>query len=146
MKQYLILALLSISTLLQAQESAKFAEKKQERSQMKKMSSEQIATLKSKKMTLELDLSEEQQSQVYDLIYSEIESKKLNIENRKKESLSQEERYALKSKHLDNMIAHKKAMRSILTDEQYNKWTKFRGKDKRKKLPTDSPFGKRPKN
>lgn len=89
------------------------------------LSPEQRAELKSKEMTLHLDLNEAQQKKVYAI---ELEHAKLRYEqfqNKKnKEALSDNERFELKIDRLDKKIAFKNQMKSILTPEQYSLWQK----------------------
>lgn len=88
-------------------------------------SPEQIATIKSKKMTLHLDLNENQQQEVFKLFKDCAEESKNARTNFKKEkgtSLSSDEKFKLKNAKLDRKIAHKKALQKILTKEQFQKW------------------------
>ena len=87
------------------------------------MTPEQMATMKTKQMTLVLDLSEVQQKDVLAL-------NKKNAENfskarGEKKELTQEERFEMKNKMLDAQIANQRAMRKILNDDQYVKWRKM---------------------
>ena len=90
---------------------------------------EQLATLKTKKMTLALDLSEKQQQQIMELNLANTEFKKSKMEERKvkKESgeakkPSAQERYAKENERLDRMIAQQEKLKKILSDEQYKVW------------------------
>ncbi len=96
----------------------------------KDLSAEEVATLKTKKMTLHLDLTESQQAQVKALV---LEDAKFNEKQRatrkehktdddRNKKLSKEERYAMVNAQLDRKIEMKKQMKSILNAEQYEKW------------------------
>lgn len=92
---------------------------------------EQIATLKTKKMALHLNLSEAQHNKIYKLNLEQAQKRKSKIEARKptngsseRPNLSQEEKYELANDRLDAQIQHKKNMRDILNEEQFTKWEK----------------------
>lgn len=115
---------------------------------------EQMATLQTKKMTLALDLSKEQQSQV----------EKLNLENAKrraakmqefkvkKESgevkkVSSEERFNMANARLDQQIATQEQYKKILSKEQYEKWQSLKQRDgQRHHKYHRGPAGKRDKS
>jgi len=63
---------------------------------MKTMTPEQQATLWSKKMTLDLDLTETQQNQIYALVLKKTKKQQERRANRPKERPSQEEIYQKK--------------------------------------------------
>ncbi|KAG1650165.1 hypothetical protein GQR58_028275 [Nymphon striatum] len=76
----------------------------------KDLTAEQVATLKTKKATLALDLTEAQQGQM----------KTLFLENAKMQKTKMTE----PNERLDHQIAQKAKLKSILSDEQYTKWEK----------------------
>jgi hypothetical protein len=98
-------------------------------------SPEQIAELKTKKLTLMLDLSEAQQKKISQLELEAAKSRKSMMEGRERgEKPSNEERFNKQSEMLDRQIAHKKSMKSILNKEQFEKWEKsVTAKGKRRK-------------
>lgn len=105
---------------------------KQQRSPMNKMTPEQTATLKTKKMTLALDLNDAQQKQIQTLNLEKAKTRKAAMEKRKAQkengesnSPTSDERYAIKNGRLDRMIDHKAKMKDILSPEQYGKWEKM---------------------
>jgi hypothetical protein len=84
---------------------------------------EQMAVLSTKKMTLRLDLNESQQKEINKLELERAKKKKEYYENRKnRKNLTDAERFELKNEMLDAQIAHQTKMKSILTEEQYQKW------------------------
>jgi Spy/CpxP family protein refolding chaperone len=95
---------------------------------MNKLTAEQQATLWSKKMTLELDLNDTQEQQVYALVLSKANTHKKRRANRPKERPNSEEMYQMQVDLLEEKIAMKKAMKSILTPEQYGLWEKSQKK------------------
>lgn len=95
----------------------------------KDLTVEQIATLKTKKMTLALDLSKTQQKQIMDLTIVRLEERKAKMEERKEQSEtskpekpSSEERFEMINSRLDKQLAHQEQMKQILNNEQYKLW------------------------
>ena len=102
------------------------------RDAMKNLSAEQIATLETKKMTLALDLTEEQQNKIQILNLEKAKTRKAKMEERKAARENEEakkptteERYAMQNERLDQMIAHKAEIKSVLSAEQYKRWEKM---------------------
>tara|TARA_R110002072_G_C7876146_1_gene527623 strand:- start:10 stop:456 length:447 start_codon:yes stop_codon:yes gene_type:complete len=95
-----------------------------------KFTIEQRTELAVKKMTLALDLTEKQQSQITPFIKAQATARKAAMESMKKnkeadKKPSADEIYAMKSKQLDNQIAFKSEMKNILTKEQFEKFEKI---------------------
>lgn len=97
----------------------------------KDLTAEQVATLKTKKATLALDLTEAQQGQMKTLFLENAKMQKTKMTERKAQKekgetkkRTSEERYALANERLDHQIAQKAKLKSILSDEQYTKWEK----------------------
>ena len=113
-----------------------FAQKQHQKRTANKanFTAEQQAELMTKRLTLALDLTKAQASEVYDLALEKAqEQKEFRADRAKNRDLSDDERFKRKSKRLDKQIAHKKEMKRILNDEQYEKWEKMRYK-KRKNI------------
>lgn len=96
---------------------------------------EEVATIKTKKMTLFLDLDSSQQREIQKINIEKATARKAQMEARKakKESgtngkPSKEERVAKINKMLDYKIATKAKMKEILNAEQYAKWEKTHAK------------------
>ena len=113
-------------------------DKKNRKGEFKDLSAEEVATLKTKKLTLELDLTESQQASVKALVLKEAkhrESSKAEREEKKKDEdakkPTKEERYAMLNARLDRQIEMKKQMKSILNAEQYTKWEATLSKKKK---------------
>lgn len=92
---------------------------------------EEMATLKTKKMTLYLDLNKSQQDDIYKVNLENAKLRKAHMAERKAKKEtgeaskpSKEERVAMMNKMLDHKIAVKAKMKDILNDEQYEKWEK----------------------
>ncbi len=90
---------------------------------------EQMAELKTKKMTLMFDLNEVQQQKIKEVLLTNPMGNRTTRKLEKKE-LSDKELYEMKSAELDAKIAFNEKMRSILTQEQYELW-----KNNRKEHP-----------
>lgn len=115
-----LVMIIGFSAIGQPPHAGTKGEKRMEK--IKNMTPEQHATLWSKKMTLELDLNESQQKQVYDLVLNKANNQKKRRTNRPKERPSDTELYQMKVDQLDEKIAMKKSMKSILTPAQYEIW------------------------
>ena len=120
MKPYILLAFILIGTLSFAQPSKRGRETPPPppMSKMKEMSAENSATLMSKKMTLQLDLSEVQQTKVYELILESTIKKKAQRVDRPKGKPSKEQQFEQQNKMLDDKIAFS-AVVGALDDEAY---------------------------
>lgn len=99
------------------------------RDAMKDLTPEQVATLRTKKMTLALDLTEAQQKQIKVIQLENAEMHKAKMEERKAskedgeaKKPTSEERYAMANARLDHQIAQKAEMKKILSEEQYTQW------------------------
>ena len=132
MKKVLLIAIALISINAIAQERGRHNDRNNSPNKgemFKDMSAEDLATLQTKRMTLDFDLTESQQKAIYDLQLSATNERKQKHEERKKaredkdfHKPSKDERFALLNESLDKKIAHKNKMKSILNDEQYKKW------------------------
>lgn len=125
MKKLAILALALITFQANAQDKKEV--KKERKEKMMQLEPQEMAELKTKKMTLHLDLTEAQQKKVMALNLEQAKQRKAAMEKRKEakekgEKPTKEERLAFENKKLDAQIEIKKQMKSILNDEQYKKW------------------------
>jgi hypothetical protein len=109
---------------------------------------DEVATLETKKMTLDLDLTEGQQNEIYAIKLDQVNKRRTKTESRKakkegvqNEKPSKEERFQHLNNRLDAQIAHKKKMKQILNTEQYQKWQKSHNmKSNRQKLRRKAKF------
>lgn len=99
----------------------------------KELSAAQLATLKTKKMALVLDLTKTQQKEVMELNLAEVEFRRSKMEERKAlkaigevEQLTADERFTFENAKLDKLLVHQQKMKQILNDEQYQIWKKMR--------------------
>ncbi|MDG5489947.1 hypothetical protein [Psychroserpens sp. SPM9] len=134
MKKIILIALAFV-TLQGVAQDKKRGDRDGKRDMAKDMSAEDIATLGSKKLTLALDLSEKQQAQVKEVLLEQATARKEKMEERQKEKEkedakkpSKEERVKMMNARLDDQIAMKKKMKSILTAEQFEKWETMQAK------------------
>jgi len=97
---------------------------------MKDLTPEEMANLKTKKMTLRLDLTEKQQKQVESIMLEQATERQQKRESRKEkkesEKPSKEEFLEMQNQHLDHQIEVKRQMKVILSEEQYAKFEKMK--------------------
>src|SRR5690606_14998055 len=132
MKKIFIFLLAFSALQINAQERQK--EGKRERvHKIQEFSPEEAATLKTKKMTLELDLTEVQQKEIYKINLEEAQERQKMVDARRKMrsennsmERADEQKFNKLNENLDRKIEHKQRMKSILNAEQYEKWTKNR--------------------
>ena len=129
MKKVLVTTVLLIGMMSYSQRGQHFDS---EQRGMKDMSPEQIAILKTKKMTLALDLSTAQQKEIQTLnLENAKEREALMLERKvKKEQAEQskpsaDERFDFQNERLDRMIVQKGKMKQILSEEQFQKWERI---------------------
>ncbi|MBP6550299.1 MAG: hypothetical protein KA228_04340 [Flavobacterium sp.] len=95
---------------------------------MDQFTPEQRSELQVKKLTLELDLTESQQKEIKAFIAdknTKMEAHRTAMKAMKEKGTkpTSDERFAMKSKMLDEQIAAKKRMQKILNEKQFEKWT-----------------------
>jgi len=138
MKKIMIVAALIAATTLSAQRH------NGGRGLEKDLSAEEIATLRTKKMTLDLALDKNQADKVYTLVLDQAKDRKAQMEARKakgkneeRPKLTKEERFERANTHLDKRIAMQNEMKAILTDTQFEQYKRMEGKRKKggKKKP-----------
>ena len=96
-----------------------------------KLTSEQIATLQSKKLTLALDLSKSQESRVRELLEGRIAAKRELFNQRRDGADStgmrgQRPNFDSMDERLDDQIAFQRELQEILRQEQYPQWKEMR--------------------
>jgi len=84
-------------------------------------------------MTLQLDLSETQQAEVYELILETTVKKRAQRANRPEGKPSKEQHFEMQNKMLDNKIAFNKSIKAILNDAQYTLWKQQNQKKMKKR-------------
>lgn len=119
------------TTVAMAQEGPKRENHRPEKRHMEQFTPEQMATLETKKLTLALDLSENQQKQVLKFKTEQATKRKAQFEKFKAEkdkgvTFTQEQRFEMRNKMLDEQIATKNKMKSILNEKQFEEWSKMK--------------------
>lgn len=129
MRKLVLAALLLIGFSAMAQQQ----NREEGRRHLADFTPEQMATLQTKRMTLALDLTADQQSKIKEVFTKNAEERKAKMEGYKArkesgETLTDDEKFAMQNERLDRQIAHKEEMKAILDNAQYAKWEKMREK------------------
>lgn len=132
MKKLIIVALLVVGITAFAQNRKEMGNRP-DRSKMEKFSPEQRTQLMVKKLTLELDLNAKQQEQVKQIIAEQgLKKEAMRAERMAKKEEGQkqnaDEQFAMKNKMLDEQIEMKNKMKTILSPEQFEKWSNLKEK------------------
>ncbi|MDO5979742.1 hypothetical protein [Flavivirga spongiicola] len=129
MKKLIVIAIALIS--IQAIAQTERRDRSERAQKMNNLSAEEMATLKTKKMTLFLDLNESQQKEVQKINLENATLRKTMMAQRKARRTNgtaqrptKEERLKMENARLDHKIAMKAKMKNILNKEQYVKWEK----------------------
>ncbi len=127
MKKLFVIALLMVGTTIIAQER----NRKHQGNEMEQFTPEQKSQLMLKRMTLELDLTEAQQKEMSTIISDNVakkEAHKGEMKAMKEKGVkpTNDERFAMHMKMLDEQIATKKSMQKILNAKQFDKWTSLK--------------------
>ena len=124
MKKVILLVALMVGFTTMAQKG-----ERGHKGDFKNMSAEQMATLQTKKMTLDLDLTEVQQKKIQALNLENAIKRKAKMEERKalkeadeRPARTSDEQYAMRAERLDAAIAHKSELKKILSTEQFGQW------------------------
>ena len=124
MKKLIVIALLLAGTSIIAQER----NRKQHADKMEQFTPEQQSQLMLKKMTLDFDLNDTQQKEITVFIADKMakkETHKAEMKVMKKKGVrpTNDKRFAMQIKMLDEQIVSKKRMEKILNAKQFEKWT-----------------------
>ncbi|WP_178985790.1 hypothetical protein [Winogradskyella helgolandensis] len=139
MKKLLVIALALFTINGMAQKKERTSDRKDRSESRMQMTPNDIADLKSKKLTLKLDLTVAQQKDVHALILKEakanegLRKNRTVVEGEKKEKPSQEEMIKMQNTRLDQQIEMKREMKSILNAEQYAKFEKMKPREHKKR-------------
>ena len=148
MKKLASIALVALFTI------SAFAQKQQRKQQGPDFTIDQMAELQTKKMTLQLDLSEQQQQQILEINTRKAVDRKQKMEARKATTATDkkptsDEIFTKKSERMDKMIAHKAEMKKVLNETQFETWEKsikrkiHRKKKNRKNRKTEGKKSRR---
>lgn len=120
MKRVLIICLLVAGTSMVAQPAREHGPRHEKKDFMHELSAQQRAELKTKRMTLSLNLTEAQQLEVQRLNVEVENSRSQKMNSKKLEGeITATEHFNRISSNLDAKIAHKRKLQSILTKEQF---------------------------
>ena len=140
MKKIVVIALSLFTLISVAQEKRKHKTEQKNGTELRKqMTPNDIADLKSKKLTLKLDLTDAQQKKVHALILNQVKARKALKNERKakdgekKEKPSKDDIVKMQNRRLDQQIAMKRKMKTILTAEQYAKFEKIKPRKNKKR-------------
>lgn len=127
MKNLILITVLAFAISAQAQQK-RYAVKSNS------FSPEEMATLQSKRMTLNLDLTKVQQQEVHQLLLEKFELRqaKINARSDEKEKPTKADKYQRMNASLDQKIETKSQLKSILTEAQYKKWERSLNQNKKK--------------
>lgn len=93
------------------------------------MSQDEMATLRAKRLVMQLDLNAEQEEKLKKLFAKRIEAnKELKEEIDKNKQADREEKAELRKERLEMNEEQKEELREILTEEQYLKWEQLQEK------------------
>lgn len=103
----------------------------QKKKERPNFTSEQLATLQTKRMTLLLELTEKQQVQILAINKRKVHERKQRKEARKarhKKGVkpTADELFKRKLHRLDTQIAYQKEMKKILNEKQFDTWKRIR--------------------
>jgi len=136
MKKVLIICLVLAGTTMYAQPPGHKGDgpREERREKMSEFTPQQRAELKTKKMTLDLDLNTTQQAAIQKLnlqVEADREARKKNRGDKK--ALTAAEKFEHASQRLDAEIAIKKQLKAILTEVQFEKFEKSHDRKKNRR-------------
>lgn len=119
-----------------------FAMNAQEKSKKESLNPEQRVELQVKKMTLHLDLNENQQREIKKLLTDKNKKWEAGKDQRvkAKKDLTANEKFEMKNKKLDDKIAYKAEMKKVLTPTQFEKWENSKKANRKKLTNKDKNF------
>ena len=130
MKKLILIAIAFIGLQATGQQQRKQGLNNGDRGEkMMNLSPEEMATLQTKKMILALDLNESQQKEIQKINLENATIRKAHMAERKVKreegaAPSKEERLKMMNAMLDHKIEMKAKMKTILNEEQFDKWEK----------------------
>lgn len=132
MKKIVIILTALVTMQITAQDKKREHQRDGQKAQMEAMKGltpEETATLQTKKMTLHLDLNEAQQKKMEAFFLEEAKFRKAKMDERQamkeseeKKQFTKEDKFKMMNERLDHQIEVKQKMKSILNDEQFEKW------------------------
>ncbi len=128
MKKVICIVALFVGFLGMAQEGKQHHQKER---LLKELSVEQLATLRTKKMALALDLDQQQFDQVMQMQVENVAFHKAKAAERAENKEDQkrptaQERYQRVNERLDRQLAQEQQLKELLTQEQYALWKQMK--------------------
>jgi len=133
MKKLVLIALALCTFTLSAQPgNPSRNQKKGKVEKMKDWTPEQKAELSTKKLALELNLTEAQQEKIYPIQLQILKDRaEMRATKKEQKELSSDELFNLQNARLEKQLKTKEQLKSILTTEQFEKWEKKHAKKNR---------------
>lgn len=125
MKNVILIAILLLTAFSYGQRPEKRMEVRES------MTPQQEASIKSKKMALELDLTEKQQDEVYKLLVDQATNRPAKLSKEERQKMTQEARVALTENRLQEQIEFKRDLKEVLSMEQYEQFEEMMSKRKK---------------
>lgn len=132
MKNLVLIAFALFTFTLSAQPGKHHRNGKKEMvEKMKDWTPEQKAELATKKLTLDLNLTEAQQKKVYPITLEMMKDREqMRTSKEKKTELSSQELFDTQNARLEKQIKTKEQFKNILNAEQFEKWEKKHSRNK----------------
>jgi hypothetical protein len=122
----ILLPLVFMLAIVTAQAQIKTDRSENRRELAANLNPEDVASIQAKRMTLALDLSDNQEKEIAELLTARRTNRKENKVTREDfKAMSAEQKLAMKEKQMDERIAIKRAFKKILNDEQYTEFEKM---------------------
>jgi hypothetical protein len=122
----ILLPLVFMLAIVTAQAQIKTDRSENRRELAANLNPEDVASIQAKRMTLALDLSDNQEKEIAELLTARRTNRKENEVTREDfKAMSAEQKLAMKEKQMDERIAIKRAFKKILNDEQYTEFEKM---------------------
>lgn len=133
MKKIMILVVVFATTFGFSQQREQTSEARKAMLQERQnLTAEQKAELSTKKLALQLDLTEAQQKSVYQVQLEMAKTREIKMKERKANA-DKKDFYDKANTRLDNQMAHQEKMKAILSEKQYALWKENIGKRNREK-------------
>ena len=132
MKNLVLIALVLFTYTVSAQRGDHpRKEKKEMVNKMKDWTPEQKAELATKKLTLDLNLTEAQQEKIYPLQLEMVKDRvHMRAHKEKKSDLSSKELFEAQNERLEKQIDTQNKFKAILTADQFELWEKMKSRKK----------------
>ncbi|MFI2741938.1 hypothetical protein ACG2LH_04300 [Zhouia sp. PK063] len=143
----MVLAAGIVGTAVAQEKPAKGEKKHFRKERFANVSPEQMASLKTKKTTLALGLTQKQQDDLYKLNLDQAKDRKQKFEafkkaREEKKEFSKDDRFKMMNNRLDAQIVYQRKVQSILSEKQFAQWKKMQMHEKQKMVMRMNHFRK----